>query len=208
VRANVPSCTLSPFLYPSNIHSRVPSVRAPRNTRGTRGCVPANTSVRLIDFGTAEFCARDKFRHALVGTRQYRAPEVVFGSGWNHTLDIWAVGCVVAEMLCGRQLFPAVRCALRRLSLSPFLSLSSLVCHKTISSSRIPFSRMMATLSTSHILSAFAATSPRPWFLRRAPMQLSHASIRPQETCAQSNWASTTTKKEPKLVPASADELP
>ena len=64
--------------------------------------------MRLIDFGTAEFCAKDKFRHALVGTRQYRAPEVVFGSGWNHTLDVWAVGCVAAEMLCGRQLFPAV----------------------------------------------------------------------------------------------------
>jgi serine/threonine protein kinase len=73
-----------------------------------RGCVPRNTAVRLIDFGTAEFCANDKYRHALVGTRQYRAPEVLFGSGWNHTLDIWAVGCVATEMLCGRQLFPAV----------------------------------------------------------------------------------------------------
>jgi dual-specificity kinase len=69
---------------------------------------PVNSTVRLIDFGTAEFCASGKQRHALVGTRQYRAPEVIFGSGWDFTLDVWAVACVVTEMLCGRQLFPAV----------------------------------------------------------------------------------------------------
>jgi len=73
-----------------------------------RGCTPASTEVRLIDFGTAEFCAGHKQRHALVGTRQYRAPEVLFGSGWDATLDVWAVACVTTEMLCGRQLFPAV----------------------------------------------------------------------------------------------------
>jgi serine/threonine protein kinase len=74
----------------------------------SRGCSPASTEVRLIDFGTAEFCAGAKMRHALVGTRQYRAPEVLFGSGWDASLDVWAVACVVTEMLCGRQLFPAV----------------------------------------------------------------------------------------------------
>mmetsp|Transcript_1975 Transcript_1975/g.4201 ORF Transcript_1975/g.4201 Transcript_1975/m.4201 type:complete len:484 (-) Transcript_1975:269-1720(-) len=70
-------------------------------------CSPASTEVRLIDFGTAEFCAFGKMRHALVGTRQYRAPEVLFSTGWDATLDVWAVACVVTEMLCGRQLFPA-----------------------------------------------------------------------------------------------------
>ena len=76
--------------------------------------------MRLIDFGTAEFCAAGTQRHALVGTRQYRAPEVLFGSGWDARLDIWAVACVLTEMLCGRQLFPAVT---MRIYLRSFFSL-------------------------------------------------------------------------------------
>ena len=79
----------------------------PAGSAPAKGCTPLSTSVRVIDFGTAEFCAKSKMRHALVGTRQYRAPEVMFGSGWNATLDVWAVACVMTEMLCGRQLFPA-----------------------------------------------------------------------------------------------------
>jgi dual-specificity kinase len=67
---------------------------------------PANTKIRLIDFGTAEWCAKDGHRNALVSTRQYRAPEVVMGLGWNHVADLWAIGCVLIEMLAGRQIFP------------------------------------------------------------------------------------------------------
>lgn len=67
---------------------------------------PASTKIRLIDFGTAEWCAKDGHRNALVSTRQYRAPEVVMGLGWNHVADMWAIGCVVIEMLAGRQIFP------------------------------------------------------------------------------------------------------
>jgi dual-specificity kinase len=70
---------------------------------------PANTKIRLIDFGTAEWCAKDGHRNALVSTRQYRAPEVVMGLGWNHVADLWAIGCVLIEMLAGRQIFPTVR---------------------------------------------------------------------------------------------------
>jgi serine/threonine protein kinase len=70
---------------------------------------PASTKIRLIDFGTAEWCAKDGHRNALVSTRQYRAPEVVMGLGWNHVADLWAIGCVVIEMLAGRQIFPTVR---------------------------------------------------------------------------------------------------
>ena len=63
---------------------------------------PLSTKIRLIDFGTAEWCASDGYRNALVSTRQYRAPEVVMGLGWNHVIDMWAIGCVVIEMLAGR----------------------------------------------------------------------------------------------------------
>ena len=43
-----------------------------------------------------------------VSTRWYRAPEVLlcFQGGYGPSIDMWAVGCVLAEMLTGRPLFP------------------------------------------------------------------------------------------------------
>lgn len=42
-----------------------------------------------------------------VATRWYRAPEVILA--WNHyskAIDVWSVGCILAELLLGRPLFP------------------------------------------------------------------------------------------------------
>lgn len=42
-----------------------------------------------------------------VATRWYRAPEIMLN--WMHysqTVDIWSVGCIMAELLTGRTLFP------------------------------------------------------------------------------------------------------
>ena len=42
-----------------------------------------------------------------VATRWYRAPEIMLN--WMHysqTVDIWSVGCIMAELLTGRPLFP------------------------------------------------------------------------------------------------------
>lgn len=39
--------------------------------------------------------------------RWYRAPEIMLN--WMHytqTVDIWSVGCIMAELLTGRTLFP------------------------------------------------------------------------------------------------------
>lgn len=38
--------------------------------------------------------------------RNYRAPEVLFGSEhYSHKIDIWSVGCIMAELFCGRPVF-------------------------------------------------------------------------------------------------------
>ena len=42
-----------------------------------------------------------------VGTSFYRAPELLLGDrGYGEAVDIWAVGCVMAELLNGKPLFP------------------------------------------------------------------------------------------------------
>lgn len=65
--------------------------------------VPKFNAIRLIDFGGATF---ERDRHArIINTRQYRSPEVLLGLGWSYPSDIWGVGCILAELLCGELLF-------------------------------------------------------------------------------------------------------
>lgn len=43
---------------------------------------------------------------AYIGTRHYRAPELLLGARqYTTTVDIWAAACVVVEMLTGQVLF-------------------------------------------------------------------------------------------------------
>lgn len=61
--------------------------------------------VRLIDMGGA--IPFDDISNQLVQTRQYRAPEVILGMDWDAKVDVWSVGCMLAEMITGDVLFPA-----------------------------------------------------------------------------------------------------
>lgn len=39
--------------------------------------------------------------------RYYRAPELIFGAtDYSPAIDVWSVGCVMAELLLGQPLFP------------------------------------------------------------------------------------------------------
>jgi mitogen-activated protein kinase 15 len=42
-----------------------------------------------------------------VATRWYRAPEIVLGSiKYSKAVDMWSVGCILAELINGTALFP------------------------------------------------------------------------------------------------------
>ncbi|KAM3870279.1 mitogen-activated protein kinase 12 [Diretmus argenteus] len=60
--------------------------------------------LKILDFGLAR--QADSEMTGYVVTRWYRAPEVILS--WMHytqTVDIWSVGCIMAEMLKGKPLF-------------------------------------------------------------------------------------------------------
>jgi serine/threonine protein kinase len=41
-----------------------------------------------------------------VVTRWYRAPELILTRSYNSSIDIWAAGCILAEMLGRKPVFP------------------------------------------------------------------------------------------------------
>ncbi|KAM8952546.1 serine/threonine-protein kinase ICK isoform 3-T3 [Pelodytes ibericus] len=63
--------------------------------------------VKIADFGLArETRSRPPYTD-YVSTRWYRAPEVLLRStSYNSPIDIWAVGCIMAEVYTLRPLFP------------------------------------------------------------------------------------------------------
>ncbi|ESO01821.1 hypothetical protein HELRODRAFT_131725, partial [Helobdella robusta] len=64
--------------------------------------------VKLCDFGFARIIAKPGEAYTeYVATRWYRAPELLVGdSRYGRAVDIWALGCLHAEMLTGQPLFP------------------------------------------------------------------------------------------------------
>lgn len=70
-----------------------------------------NGQVKIADFGLAkrtESKKDEQFRCELRGTPMYMSPEMVTGGEQDTPADIWAFGCVVAEMATGN---PVWRCS-------------------------------------------------------------------------------------------------
>uniref|UniRef100_A0A8C9VYK3 mitogen-activated protein kinase n=1 Tax=Scleropages formosus TaxID=113540 RepID=A0A8C9VYK3_SCLFO len=66
--------------------------------------VNQDCELKILDFGLAR--QADSEMTGYVVTRWYRAPEVILN--WMHytqAVDIWSVGCIMAEMLLGKPLF-------------------------------------------------------------------------------------------------------
>ncbi|XP_010592435.1 cyclin-dependent kinase-like 2 [Loxodonta africana] len=64
--------------------------------------------VKLCDFGFARtLAAPGEVYTDYVATRWYRAPELLVGDvKYGKAVDVWAIGCLVTEMLMGEPLFP------------------------------------------------------------------------------------------------------
>jgi len=67
----------------------------------------ADHTVKLCDFGSAKKLVKGEANVAYICSRYYRAPELVFeATEYTTAIDIWSLGCVMAELLLGNPLFP------------------------------------------------------------------------------------------------------
>ncbi len=65
--------------------------------------VEADGYLRLIDMGTAKQLKQQSgFRtFTIIGTSHYMAPEVMQGKGYSFSVDIWSLGVLLYEFVCG-----------------------------------------------------------------------------------------------------------
>ncbi|CAN0034787.1 unnamed protein product, partial [Discosporangium mesarthrocarpum] len=70
----------------------------------------SNGVLKLADFGLArQYGSPGRLMTQSVVTRWYRPPELCFGCReYGAAVDMWAVGCIFAELMCRRPLFPGV----------------------------------------------------------------------------------------------------
>jgi len=65
-----------------------------------------NRKLRLIDWGLAEFYHPGTEYHIRVGSRYYKAPELLVGYKlYDYSLDMWSVGCMLASMIFRKEHF-------------------------------------------------------------------------------------------------------
>lgn len=58
--------------------------------------------LKICDFGTAKMITSGDISVSYMATRNYRAPELILGcEQYGPAIDIWATGCVIAEMMRG-----------------------------------------------------------------------------------------------------------
>ncbi|KAK9477367.1 kinase-like domain-containing protein [Lipomyces japonicus] len=61
-------------------------------------------AIKVIDFGSA--CHERQTVYTYIQSRFYRSPEVILGLPYSSSIDMWSLGCIIAELFLGLPLFP------------------------------------------------------------------------------------------------------
>lgn len=87
-----------------------------RDTQGRPGWVvpvpcwahlPPSAPSQVIDFGSASIFSEVRYvKEPYIQSRFYRAPEILLGLPFCEKVDVWSLGCVMAELHLGWPLYP------------------------------------------------------------------------------------------------------
>src|ERR1700712_3489355 len=65
---------------------------------------PMHSEIKVIDFGSS--CFENEKVYTYIQSRFYRSPEVILGMSYGIPIDMWSLGCILAELLTGYPIFP------------------------------------------------------------------------------------------------------
>lgn len=65
---------------------------------------PDSLGIKVIDFGSA--CHERQTVYTYIQSRFYRSPEVILGLPYTSSIDMWSLGCIIAELFLGLPVFP------------------------------------------------------------------------------------------------------
>ena len=71
--------------------------------------IDPSETLKLCDFGFARNIPQSRTNPAMtdyVATRWYRSPELLLSDRYSKEVDIWAIGCIMGELIDGEPLFP------------------------------------------------------------------------------------------------------
>lgn len=63
------------------------------------------SQVKIFDFGSS--CKQAELVRSQTQKLSYMAPEIVLGSSYGPSVDVWSAGCIIVELFTGKPLFPA-----------------------------------------------------------------------------------------------------
>jgi dual specificity tyrosine-phosphorylation-regulated kinase 2/3/4 len=84
---------------------------------------PNKSGIKVIDFGSS--CFEEERVYTYIQSRFYRSPEVILGLPYDVGIDMWSLGCILAELYTGYPLFPGeneteqLACIMEALGLPP-----------------------------------------------------------------------------------------
>lgn len=65
---------------------------------------PMHSEIKVIDFGSS--CFENEKVYTYIQSRFYRSPEVILGMTYGLPIDMWSIGCILAELFTGVPIFP------------------------------------------------------------------------------------------------------
>jgi serine/threonine protein kinase len=68
---------------------------------------PYDLSIRIADLGFAQKFEKDKSMNLVLGTPLYMSPELIRRQQYNEKVDVWSLGVIVYQLLCGMTPFDA-----------------------------------------------------------------------------------------------------
>ena len=60
---------------------------------------PGKSKIKVIDLGSS--CFEFEKIYTYIQSRFYRSPEIMLGIPYNTAIDMWSLGCILAELYSG-----------------------------------------------------------------------------------------------------------